>query len=64
MKLKTLSALRRHEPQEIVPAPLPTEILIARLAREKALAINELICPCGWATVLTRLPRLAPGVPG
>jgi hypothetical protein len=43
MKLKTLSALRRREPQEIVLAPLPEEILIAHFAREKALSINELI---------------------
>jgi hypothetical protein len=43
MKLKTLSVLRRREAQEIVLAPLPEEILIARFAREKALTVNELI---------------------
>jgi hypothetical protein len=43
MKLKSLSILRRREPQEIVLAPLPTEVLMARFAKGKALAINELI---------------------
>jgi hypothetical protein len=43
MKLKSLSVLRRRDPQEIVLAPLPTEILMARFAREKTLAINELV---------------------
>ena len=43
MKLKSLSVLRRREPQEIVLAPLPTEILIARFTRENALAVNELV---------------------
>jgi hypothetical protein len=43
MKLKSLSVLRRREPQEIVLAPMPAEILIARFAREKALAVSELV---------------------
>ena len=43
MKLKSLSTLRRREPREIVLAALPAEIPMARFAREKAFAINELI---------------------
>jgi hypothetical protein len=43
MKLKSLSVLSRREPQEIVLVPLPTEILMARFAREKALVVNELV---------------------
>lgn len=43
MKLKTLFVLRRREPREIVLAGLPSEILMAHVARDKTLAINELI---------------------
>ena len=43
MQLKSLSVLRRREPQEIVLAHLPVEILIARFTSEKALAVNELV---------------------
>jgi hypothetical protein len=43
MKLKTISAFTRREPREIVLASLPSEILIAHFARDKTLAINELI---------------------
>ena len=43
MKLKSLSVLRRREPQEIGLTPLPIKILMARFACEKALAVNELV---------------------
>jgi hypothetical protein len=43
MKLKSLAAVRRREPREIVLAALPQEVPMARFAREKAFTINELI---------------------
>ena len=43
MKLKSLSVLKRREPQEIGLTPLPTKILMARFTCEKALAVNELV---------------------
>lgn len=43
MKLKNLSTIRRREPREIVLAALPEEIPMARFAREKAFAINDLV---------------------